>query len=83
MGVAAVRCSSSSSARCRYPDTNRAAIPSERSAAIMSTARSRQLPLASVRVRIGSRIPFSCRAAVLEGSLHSLCHVDEQVAQVS
>ena len=35
---------------------------SERSAAIMSTARSRQLPLPSFRVRIGSWVPFSCRA---------------------
>ena len=32
----------------------------------MSTARSRQLPLASFRVRTGSWIPFSCRATCLK-----------------
>ena len=52
--------------KMQISDTNRAAIPSERSAAIMSTARSRQLPRARVRVRTGSWISFSCRATCLK-----------------
>ena len=32
----------------------------------MSTAKSRQLPLPSFRVRIGSWVPFSCRATCLK-----------------
>ena len=41
------------SGTCKYPETKRAAIPSERTASIMSIARSRQLPLPSLRVRSG------------------------------
>ena len=65
MRVAASR-NSRRLARCRYPETNRAAIPSERNAAIMSIARSRQLPLPELRVWIGSWVPFSCRAMCLK-----------------
>ena len=60
-----VRLSSSSATR-RYPETKRAAKPSERSAAIISTARSRQLPLARCNVSAGLWIPFSCRATCLQ-----------------
>ena len=38
----------------QYPETKRAAIPSERTASIMSIARSRQLPLPILRVSSGS-----------------------------
>ena len=41
------------SGTCKYPETKRAAIPSERTASIMSIARSRQLPLPILRVRSG------------------------------
>ena len=83
MGVAAGDASSSSSsARCRYPDTNRAAMPSERSAAIMSTARSRQLPLRELqrldRVLDSLLVPRH----VLEGPLDGLRHVDEKLVGV-
>ena len=52
MGVAAAA-SSSSSGMCKYPETKRAAIPRERTASIISMARSRQLPLPSARVWSG------------------------------
>ena len=82
MGIAPGDTSSSSSPRCRYPDTNRAANPSDRSAEIMSTARSRQLPLASSRVRTGSWTPFSCRATCLKVRSDGLRHVDEKLVGV-
>ena len=55
MGVAAAGMPLSlSSGTCRYPETNRAAMPSERTASIMSMARSRQLPLPILSVWSGS-----------------------------
>src|SRR6188768_136987 len=64
--------SSSASARLRYPDTKRAAMPSVRMAAIISIARSRQLPLPSAKVSTGSRVPFWWRASCLKVRLMCL-----------
>ena len=48
----------------------------------MNTARSRQLPLASFRVRTGSWVPFSCRALCLKVRLMVCVMSDEKLVSV-
>ena len=82
MRVAAARIASSSSGICRYPETKRAAIPRERTASIISIARSRQLPLPSSRVWRGTLNALLIPAHVLEGPIDSVGEVDQKLAGI-
>ena len=81
MGIRPVTQLSSSSPRCRYPDTKRAANPSERRAEIMNTARSR-----NSRWRSPGSAPVlerpSCAGEHARGLLQGPRHVDQKLVGV-